>query len=109
MGAVLGAGSALPGALPRRDRLEPDAKRDTWGQQNGSSARPESDWLRDPAPALQIVTAEAWAAAQARSADHEAAYIGAKRAAWARPPLGSPSRNLLTGLSLCASVAGRFD
>ena len=40
-------------------------KRNTWGQKQ-QHARPDADWLRIPAPALRIVSDEAWAAAHER-------------------------------------------
>jgi DNA invertase Pin-like site-specific DNA recombinase len=40
-------------------------KRDRWGQHH-ASARPESEWLRQHVPALQIVTEASWRAARER-------------------------------------------
>jgi hypothetical protein len=41
-------------------------KRNQWGQQQQQASRPESDWIDVPAPELQIVSPDTWAAAHAR-------------------------------------------
>ena len=70
-------------------------KRDRWGAKH-QAPRPPADWIDVPAPHLAIVTAEQWNAAHAR--------LAAARQMWnmgGRPPLGSPSKYLLTNLALC--------
>ncbi len=56
-------------------------KRDRWGQHH-QRPRPEAEWLRLPAPALQIIPSDLWDRAQRRMAESR------RRAA--RPRRGSP-------------------
>ena len=52
-------------------------KRDALGQQR-QAARPEAEWLRRPAPHLQIVSDNLWRAAQAQLAASRAACCGVR-------------------------------
>ena len=55
LGAVVGARSAAPAALPRRDRLEPDAEARHLGPASTSGRAQRRNGLRVPAPASAIV------------------------------------------------------
>jgi hypothetical protein len=78
---------------------------DRWGQQN-QHARPEIEWMRVPAPHLQIVSDGPWRAAQAR-----------RKARTPRQPAASPvvvrsrdvdAKYLLTGFGRCALCGGAW-
>jgi site-specific DNA recombinase len=76
-------------------------KRDQWGAHH-QTARPSSDWIDVPAPHLRIVPDELWQAAHARLKAARALYLaGTKGHVFGRPPLGNPSKYLLTNLALC--------
>jgi len=76
-------------------------KRNAWGQHE-QRARPAGDWIEVPAPHLAIVSSEAWANAHARLETVRAIYMkGTNGRLFGRPPLGDPSRYLLTSLALC--------
>jgi site-specific DNA recombinase len=69
--------------------------------------RAESDWLRVDAPALRIVSEEAWQGAHERLAASRALYLRAtKGEAWGRPANGIDSPYLLTGLLSCGACGG---
>lgn len=73
-------------------------KRDRWGQTRVSD-RPETDWLRVPAPQLRIVPESLWRAAHARiAAARELTHVS--RAS------GRVSQYLLPGLARCAWCNG---
>jgi site-specific DNA recombinase len=77
------------------------AKRDKWGRKH-QRRRPESDWIRRPATAPQIVSDQEWAAAHARIDAARALYLrGTHGRAFGRPADGTPAKYLLTGLSQC--------
>jgi site-specific DNA recombinase len=81
-------------------------KRDQWGMQH-QAARPVSDWLDIPAPQLRIVPDDVWTAAHARLAAARAVYMrGTGGRPFGRPPLGDPSKYLLTNLALCGCCHG---
>lgn len=73
-------------------------KRDQLGQRRGSD-RPESDWIRVPAPELRIVPDELWSAAHALIAARAAKSTFSRD--WSRE-----AKYLLTGLARCASCNG---
>jgi site-specific DNA recombinase len=74
---------------------------DKWGQAKRGD-RPETDWIRVPAPELRIVTDDLWTAAHARLSASRAIYLrGTGGAAFGRPALGNPSKYLLTNLAQC--------
>jgi site-specific DNA recombinase len=82
------------------------AKRDKWGQKN-RTARAETDWIRRPAPALRIVSDEVWNAAHRRLDAVRSVYMKATNGQpFGRPPLGDPSKYLLTNLALCGCCGG---
>lgn len=82
------------------------AKRDKWGQKR-PRAKPESEWIRRPAPALRIVTDQEWAAAHRRLEAARGVYMKATGGMpFGRPPLGDPSKYLLTNLANCGSCGG---
>lgn len=83
------------------------AKRDKWGQKH-QHGRPEADWIRRPAPALRIVTEDEWTAAHGRRAAAKAIYAAAGRPG-GRPPLGNPSKYLLTNLASCGICEGPLE
>ena len=80
-------------------------KRDRWGVKN-QTARPESEWLEMPAPALRIVSDAARRAAHARLEAARGIYVKPGQAPFGRPPLGDPSKYLLTNLALCGCCRG---
>jgi hypothetical protein len=81
------------------------AKRDTWGQTH-QTARPESAWIRRPAPELRIVTEDEWTAAHARLTAARRIYFRHSGPEAGRPGLGSPSKYLLTNLGICGCCGG---
>jgi site-specific DNA recombinase len=74
-------------------------KRDGWGQQH-QHARPEADWLRKSAPALQVVSEDLWSRAQQLST-RTARYSAGDRSF-------RESRYLLSGFARCALCGGGF-
>ena len=83
-------------------------KRNAWGLKT-YAARPESEWLTLHAPALRIVTDEAWQAAHARLAQSRDAYIRTNGGRlFGRPANGVESHYLLTGLLACGLCGAGF-
>jgi Recombinase/Recombinase zinc beta ribbon domain len=82
-------------------------KRNTWGQQEPQN-RPESEWLRLPAPDLRIVTDETWDAAHERLQASRGTYLRhTDGRVWGKPTDGLESKYLLrTGLAQCAVCGG---
>ena len=67
-------------------------KRNQWGQKQQTD-RPETDWVRTPAPDLRIVADELWDAAHARLDAARAVYLrGTSGQRFGRPALGNLSR-----------------
>jgi DNA invertase Pin-like site-specific DNA recombinase len=81
-------------------RWNASQKRDRWGQQR-QHARPESDWIRTPAPHLQIVPGGVWSAAQAQLTERQATFANAGRQY-------HESRYLLSGFARCGVCGGGF-
>ena len=76
-------------------------KRDRWGQRKRTT-RAEADWVRVEAPALEIIDDERWDAAHRRLGAARQLYLkGTKGRRFGRPPVGSPSKYLLTNLAQC--------
>jgi len=83
-------------------------KRDAWGQRN-PSRRDEGDVIRTEVPAARILDETLWQRAHARRDASRALYdavVGAHGRAGGRPPSGSASRYLLSGLASCAWCTG---
>jgi len=81
-------------------------KRDGWGQSRRSD-RARADWIHVPAPELRIVPEPLWQAAQARLAAARAVYLkGTNGRPFGRPPVGNPSKYLLTNLAQCGCCGG---
>lgn len=79
-------------------------KRDRWGQKRVAD-RPETDWMRIPAPGLRIVNEELWQAAHARITAARAVYREAtKGLRGGRPRI--ESKYLLPGFARCACCNG---
>jgi hypothetical protein len=79
-------------------------KRDVWGQRR-PSRRDAADVVRVDIPALRIVDEALWQRAHARRDVSRALYdavAGTHGRAGGRPPSGSASRYLLSGLASCA-------
>ena len=84
-------------------------KRDTWGVKC-QQQRPESEWVRVPAPELRIVDEELWDAAHARLAATRQTYLRTQGGRlWGRPPSGLASKYLLTGLARCGICGGGLE
>ena len=84
-------------------------KRDTWGVKR-QRPRPESEWLRVPAPELRIVDEALWDAAHARLAATRQTYLRTQGGRlWGRPPSGLASRYLLTGIARCGICGGGLE
>ncbi len=82
------------------------AKRDKRGQKR-QNARPETEWIRRPAPALRIVTDDEWRAAHRQLEVARAQYLTSTGGrAFGRPARGNPSKYLLTNLALCGDCGG---
>ena len=76
-------------------------KRDRWGQSRRTN-RAETEWVRVAAPALEIVDDSLWDAAHRRLGAARQLYLkGTKGRPFGRPPVGSPSKYLLTNLAQC--------
>jgi site-specific DNA recombinase len=75
-------------------------KRDRWGRQR-QHARPESEWMRVEAPALQVVPADLWKRAHAEMYRRAGQYDRGGRP-------HRDSRYLLAGLARCAVCGGGF-
>jgi len=81
-------------------------KRNQWGQHR-QTARAAGEWMMIPAPALRIVTEDVWGAAHARLEAVRGVYLKATNGQrFGRPPLGDPSKYLLTNLALCGCCRG---
>jgi site-specific DNA recombinase len=80
-------------------------KRDRWGAHH-QTARPATDWIDVPAPALQIVSSELWDAVHARLSTIREILTPSGGRPFGRPPLGGPSKYLLTNLGLCGCCGG---
>jgi site-specific DNA recombinase len=81
-------------------------KRDTWGQQH-QVRRPAAEHIHVPAEHLRIVPEALWLSAHARLEAARAVYLrGTKGRPFGRPPLGSPSPYLLSGLAVCEMCGG---
>ena len=82
------------------------AKRDKWGRKH-QAAKPETEWIRRPAPELQIVDETLWQAAHARLDAARAVYLKVNSGqCFGRPALASPSKYLLTNLVRCGQCGG---
>lgn len=80
-------------------------KRNRWGQ-HAQSARPDTEWLRIPAPELRIVPEDAWRAVRARLTgikDHLMKASGGRLGVRSRD---IESRYLLSGFARCAVCGG---
>jgi hypothetical protein len=81
-------------------------KRDRWGQKH-VEARPASEWIRQEAPELRIVSEAEWQAARARLDGARDTYIRAQGGRiWSRGVSGIESRFLLSGFLECAHCRG---
>jgi hypothetical protein len=79
-----------------------------WASRGGTKVKqdvPEAEWLTGEAPALRIVTEEAWAAAHARLDRTRQTYVVGGRLG-GRPEAGIESRHLLGGFVLCGACGG---
>lgn len=84
-------------------------KRDSWGIKH-QQPRPESEWLRVPAPELRIVDEELWQAAHTRLAATRQTYLRTQGGRlWGRPPSGLAGKYLLTGLARCGVCGGGLE
>jgi site-specific DNA recombinase len=84
-------------------------KRDARGKVK-QQARPESEWLRVPAPKLRIVSDDLWTKAHARLAQTREAYLRINRGRlWSRPLDGSARKYLLVGLARCGCCGGSLE
>lgn len=79
-------------------------KRDAWGRHR-QAPRESSEWMRVPAPELQIVPDELWNSVQARIASRKDAFGGGTRIG-GRPIAGTVSPYLLTGFCACGCCKG---
>jgi len=78
-------------------------KRNRWGQ-HAQTARPETEWISVPAPHLRLVTDDEWAAAHRQLDAARAAYLqGTHGQPFGRPPVGNPSKYLLTNMTTCGA------
>jgi DNA invertase Pin-like site-specific DNA recombinase len=76
-------------------------KRDTWGVKR-QRQRPESEWMRVPAPQLRIVSDDLWTAAHARLDATRQTYLRHNDGrVWGRPKSGLAGKYLLTGMARC--------
>jgi site-specific DNA recombinase len=68
---------------------------------------PASDWITVDAPMMRIVPDTLWQAAHARLASVRSVYLQATSGRpFGRPPLGDPSKYLLTNFTLCGCCGG---
>jgi hypothetical protein len=82
------------------------AKRDAWGRRH-QSPRSASEWVRVEVPELRIVPDDLWDAAHAVLRRSRAVYLErTKGRSWGRPPAGTDSKYLLTGLAECPECGG---
>lgn len=79
-------------------------KRDRWGQHK-QHARPESEWIKVPAPELRIISDDEWSAAHARLLGARARTIDGYTVA---PRRDRESKYLLSGLARCGQCGGSF-
>jgi site-specific DNA recombinase len=81
-------------------------KRDRWGQKR-YERRPESEWIRQEAPELRIVSVAEWQAAHARFEGARSTYIRTQGGRiWSRGASGIESRFLLSGFLACRHCGG---
>ena len=81
-------------------------KRDRWGHKR-QAPRPESEWMRVPAPHLQIVADSLWQAAQARLAESRDEYLERTGGAvFGRRSGPVEPKYLLSGFGECAACGG---
>jgi DNA invertase Pin-like site-specific DNA recombinase len=81
-------------------------KRNQWGERRQQPRRPE-EVVRVSKPELRIASEELWNAARARIDRSRAAYLrGTKGSTYGRPPTGTESKYLLTGLACCGCCGG---
>jgi site-specific DNA recombinase len=81
-------------------------KRDVLGRKK-PALRPESEWVRVPAPQLRIVDDDLWRAAHTRLDTGRSVYLARTNGqAWGRPVNGVTSPYLLTGFTRCARCGG---
>ena len=73
-------------------------KRDRWGRQH-QHARPETEWLHVPAPALQIIPTDLWHRVQAQLEARARSVAHGDRSSWASP-------YLLSGFARCGICGG---
>lgn len=84
-------------------------KRDTWGVAK-QRRRPESEWIRVPAPELRIVGDEQWNAAHARLDATRQTYLRSTGGRlWGRPASGLAAKYLLSGLARCGVCGGGLE
>jgi DNA invertase Pin-like site-specific DNA recombinase len=81
-------------------------KRNPWDIQQ-QRKRPEKDWVKIPAPHLQIISESDWKSAHDRLDATRATYLrGTKGELWGRPASTLDSKYLLTGLAKCGQCGG---
>ena len=81
-------------------------KRNPWGIQQ-QRKRPEKEWLKIPAPHLQIISESEWKTAHDRLDATRSTYLrGTKGELWGRPTSSLDSKYLLTGLVKCGQCGG---
>ena len=81
-------------------------KRDRMGLKHPTK-RPESEWIRLPAPELRIVSDQQWHAAHDQLRTAKETYLRShKGQLWGRPANGIDSKYLLTGLGECGACGG---
>ncbi len=84
-------------------------KRDTWGVAR-QRPRPETEWLRVPAPALRVVSDALWMAAHERLDATKETYLRTQGGRlWGRPPSGLTGKYLLTGIARCGICGGGLE
>jgi hypothetical protein len=81
------------------------AKRDKWGRKR-QSTRSESEWIKRPAPALQIVSDEEWAAAHARLEAVRGVYLTATNGNRFGRERSATRRSICSRTLRCAAAAG---
>ncbi len=81
-------------------------KRDRWGQKR-YLPRPESEWIRVPAPHLQIIDEALWRAARAKLEALRTEYLqGTHGLVFGRPAGRVEPKYLLSGFATCATCGG---